>query len=41
MFRHTDKDNQEVKALQLIDQAEKLVDLGKSKEAVQLYEKAS
>jgi tetratricopeptide (TPR) repeat protein len=41
MFNHEEKEEQEVEAIKLIDNAEILADKGKGKEAIDLYERAA
>ncbi len=41
MFNEEDKEEQEIKAIKLIDQAENLADRGKGDEAINLYEEAA
>ncbi|TFG15818.1 MAG: hypothetical protein EU535_01060 [Promethearchaeota archaeon] len=41
MINNQDKDQQELEAMQLIDQAERLANRGKGEEAIKLYEKAA
>ncbi|MHA1105726.1 MAG: hypothetical protein ACTSPN_08400 [Promethearchaeota archaeon] len=41
MFNQEDKEEQEIQAIKLIDQAEELADRGKGEEAINLYEQAA
>lgn len=41
MYNNQDKEEREIEAIQIIDQAEELIDKGKGDEAIKLYEKAA